>query len=170
MSWEVSILVVAVVAAGAAIVSIIYGEIQRRSAQEQLRLAQEQLRLAREQAEARPHIEVGWAPPKIKYKPYLAGHATLRLQVKNTGKVAARGVCLALYFDQAHLVPLSDSRWTLRTLYPTPPTKPITKEVDVSITAPGFTIVHYSVISEESSIEGDLKIADLGRQHHPIGL
>ena len=92
MSWEIPTFIVAVIAAGAAIV---YGEVQRRAAQKQRRfLVQLQLRLAQQQAEARPHIKVSWATPKIKYESHLLEQAKLRVQIQNTGKVAARGVTL----------------------------------------------------------------------------
>ena len=159
MSWEIPTFIMAVIAAGAAIV---YGEVQRRAAQKQRRLLVElQLRLAQQQAEARPHIKVSWATPKIKYESHLLEQAKLRVQIQNTGKVAARGEYLTLYFDQNHLEPVSDSSWALGTLYPTPPAEPTTREVAVSISSPGSTKVRYSTISEESSIEGDLEIANL---------
>ena len=159
MSWEIPTFIVAVIAAGAAIV---YGEIQRRAAQKQRRLlVQLQLRLAQQKAEAHPRIKVSWATPKIKYQSHLLEQAKLRVQIQNTGKVAARGVHLTLYFDQNHLEPVSDSSWALGTLYPTPSAEPTTREVAVSITSPGSTKVRYSTISEESSSEGDLEISNL---------
>jgi hypothetical protein len=159
MSWEILTFIVAVIAAGAAIV---YGEIQRRAAQKQRRLlVLLQLKLAQQQAEAHPNIKVSWATPKIKYQSHLLEQAKLRLQIQNTGKVAAHGVYLTLCFDQNHLEPISDSSWALGTLYPTPPAEPATREVAVSISSPESTKVRYSIISEESSSEGDLEIADL---------
>ena len=159
MSWEIPTVIVAVIAAGAAIV---YGEIQRRAAQKQRRLlVQLQLNLAQQKAEAHPRIKVSWATPKIKYESHLLEQAKLRVQIQNIGKVAARGVHLTLYFDQNHLEPVSDSSWALGTLYPTLPAEPTTREVAVSITSPGSTKVRYSTISEESSSEGDLEISNL---------
>ena len=153
----------AAIAAVAAIISAIYGEVQRRAANKQNVLAQQQLSLAQEQAESRPQIKVGWASPNIKYEHHIARQAKLCLQIQNTGKVAARGVYLTLHFDQnSHLDPISNSSWSLGTVYPTPPREPITVEVDAVINATGDTKVSYTVISDESSSKGDLEIADLG--------
>jgi hypothetical protein len=91
---------VALVAAVAAIATIVYGEISRRQQnshhEEQRTLAEEQLQLAREQAEMRPDLKVFCAVRRSKS----LEKGTLQVEVANSGKVAAHNVRGWIYFHK----------------------------------------------------------------------
>lgn len=84
---------VGLVAAVAAVIAIIYGEINRRQQnrhhKEQRALAHEQLQLAREQAEMRPILKVVC---QVKRHHRFREDGSLEVRVSNNGKVAAHNV------------------------------------------------------------------------------
>lgn len=85
VSWEVATFWVAVLAV---VVTVVYGEIERRGQARQRKSDEEQLRLAREQAEMRPDLEVFCAIRRRKS----SEKGTLQVEVANSGKVAAHNV------------------------------------------------------------------------------
>jgi len=85
VSWEVATFWVAVLAV---VVTVVYGEIERRGQARQRKSDEEQLRLAREQAEMRPDLEVFCAIRRRKS----SEKGTLQVEVTNSGKVAAHNV------------------------------------------------------------------------------
>ena len=96
VSWEVATFWVAVVAAFAALVTVFYGEMQRRAQSRQGKSDEEQLRLARGQATLRPDLEVSFntvafvdLPPDT-----LVPHeqAAVVFDITNNGRTAAHGV------------------------------------------------------------------------------
>ena len=91
MSWSV---VAAVAGVLAVIVTIVYGEIERR-------LARRQLALAQEQAELRPSLEVSLG--KLSFLPYAStAIANFGFELRNVGRAAAHNVECTFEFEREH--------------------------------------------------------------------
>jgi hypothetical protein len=96
VSWEIATFWVAGIAVFAAVVTVFYGEIQRRAQSRQRKSDEEQLRLAREQATLRPDLEVFFYTVAFHKLPpdTLVPHeqASVACNITNNGKAAAHGV------------------------------------------------------------------------------
>lgn len=99
VSWSV---VAAIAGIAAVIATIVYGEIQRRSARRQLRLAQEE-------AELRPMLVVNLKEVVFHHRPHNPGsqhvQAAIVFNVANDGRSAAHHVRCEVRLDERHLVP-----------------------------------------------------------------
>jgi hypothetical protein len=113
MTWEVATFWVAVASAGIAalsvLVTVVYGEIQRRGQVSQRSQSEEQLRLAREQAELRPKLSVSLRPLLYQPRPPDAGwfhdKVALIFDVANAGKSAAHNIRIKITLDEKRFAP-----------------------------------------------------------------
>ncbi len=114
MTWSV---VAAIASIVAVIVTIVYGEVERR-------LARRQLELAEEQATQRPSLEVSVLRRQFQYQwpiPIPNGYMRdghLLFEIKNTGRTAAHNIECRFEFDTEHLEPLGSSSFGFARLAP----------------------------------------------------
>jgi hypothetical protein len=99
LTWSV---VAAIAGVVAVIVTVVYGEIERRTNRKQLRIAQEE-------AELRPRLSVSLRPVLYQPRPPNAGwphdKVALVFDVTNDGRSAAHNVRCEVHLDEQHFAP-----------------------------------------------------------------
>jgi hypothetical protein len=154
VSWEVATFWVAVVAAFAAIVTVFYGEIQRRAQSRQGKLDEEQLRLAREQATLRPDLEVSFRTVAFPDLPpdTVVPHeqAVVGFNITNTGKTAAHGVRCTFQLEEPLGAPdpMMGENYDFQADY-IGPKQPFPHEVRASVHDYGWTKARYVCTCDE---------------------
>lgn len=154
MNWSV---VAAIAGILAVIVTIAYGEIQRRMAGKQLRLAQEE-------AELRPKLLVSLRPPLYQPRPPDAGwphdKVALVFDITNEGRSAAHNVRFEVDLDEQHFAP--DEMNMVAPMNPTPrlgPSESVPYQVNVDVLSYGPTEAHYTCTCDEvGESEGTVEV------------
>ena len=144
MSWSV---VAAIAGIVAVIVTIVYGEIQRR-------LARRQLMLAHEEAELRPKLVVSLRRVVYHHRPENPGslheQAAIVFDVTNDGRSAAHNTRCEVRLDERHLVP-DDMHGVNHDFY-APHIGPSTTaphQINVGVLSDGPTEARYSCVCDE---------------------
>jgi hypothetical protein len=151
--WSV---VAAIAGILAVLVTIVYGEVQRRMAGRQLRLAQEE-------AELRPEVVISLRTVVYHPRPRDPGtqypHAALVFNVTNDGRSAAHNVNCEVSLDERHLIP--DDMYGQNYPFVRPHLGPSATEphqINVAVLAHGPTEAHYRCVCDEvGKSEGSVK-------------
>ena len=165
VSWSV---VAAIAGIVAVVVTIIYGEIQRRSARRQLRLAQEE-------AELRPKLVVSLKDVVFHHRPDNPGsrhvQAAVVFNVANDGRTAAHHVRCEVRLDERHLE-LDDMHGQNRDFFAERlgPSRDAPHQVNVGILTHGPTEAQYVCACDEvGESEGSVAfvVPEWKRDEHP---
>jgi hypothetical protein len=148
VSWSVFWSVVAAIAGIAAVlVTIYYGEIQRRMDSRVLRLAQEE-------AELRPKLVISLRAVVYHHRPRDPGtqypHAAIVFNVTNDGRSAAHNVLCEISLDEKHLIPddMCDQNYDFSRPHLGPSaTDP--HQINAAVLAHGPTEAHYRCVCDE---------------------
>ena len=145
--WVVSWSVVAAIAGiVSVIVTIVYGEVQRR-------LSMRQLRLAQEEAGLRPRLTVSLRTVVYHYRPPNPGskyeQAAIVFDVTNDGRSAAHNVSCEVRLDERHLE-LDDLHGQNRNLFAPHigPSATVPHAVNVGVLSVGPTVARYRVVCD----------------------
>jgi hypothetical protein len=153
VSWSV---VAAIAGIVAVIVTILYGEVQRRMDRKQLRLAQEE-------AELRPKLVISFKTAVPHPRPPDPGtehpHSAIVFNITNDGRSAAHNVLCEVHLDERRLVPdeMYGANHDIFEEYIGPKdTKP--HQINVALLAHGPTEARYRFVCDEvGESEGSIK-------------
>jgi hypothetical protein len=148
--WSV---VAAIAGILAVLVTIVYGEVQRRMAGRQLRLAQEE-------AELRPEVVISLRTVVYHPRPRDPGtqypHAALVFNVTNDGRSAAHNVNCEVSLDERHLIPddmYGPNHDFYREHLGPSDTKP--HNINFAVLVHGPTEAHYRCVCDEVGVYED---------------
>jgi len=144
VSWSI---VAAIAGIVAVIVTIVYGEVQRRMDRKQLRLAQEE-------AELRPKLVISFKTAVYHPRPRDPGteypHAAIVFNVTNDGRSAAHHVLCEIHLDERQLIP--DDMYGQNHDFVRPHLEPTATEphqISVAVLAHGPTEARYRFVCDE---------------------
>ena len=153
VSWSV---VAAVAGIVSVIVTVVYGEVQRR-------LSIRQLRLAQEEAGLRPKLTVSLRTVAYHYRPPNPGskyeQAAIVFDVTNGGRSAAHNVSCEVRLDERHLE-LDDMHGQNRDFFAPHigPSATLPHQVNVGVLSVGPTVARYRCVCDEvGESEGHLE-------------